>query len=118
MISIIFQYSKAGCYDPRNKIYGLRGLVIPHWRVEVDYTKSVAQVFTDAVNVLGRSRALAGSEIREQMMEDLYGLSQQMGLAPTERGYEWLGSKAKEMWRAVILRKDEDARDVIRNDIS
>jgi hypothetical protein len=37
------------CQDPRDKVYGFMALVQPSSRVEIDYTKSVHQVFLDAV---------------------------------------------------------------------
>lgn len=37
------------CQDPRDKVYGFMALLQPSSRVEIDYTKSVHQVFLDAV---------------------------------------------------------------------
>ena len=38
--------------DPRDKVYGLLGLTSQRWRVRVDYTKDVLEVYFDAVAAL------------------------------------------------------------------
>jgi len=40
------------CHDPRDKVYGLLGLTPESWRVRVDYTKEVLEVYFDAVAAL------------------------------------------------------------------
>ncbi|KAH6857227.1 heterokaryon incompatibility protein-domain-containing protein, partial [Alternaria rosae] len=40
------------CHDPRDKVYGLLGLTPERWRVRVDYTKEVLEVYFDAVAAL------------------------------------------------------------------
>jgi hypothetical protein len=48
----IDRYSRNECSDPRDKVYGLLGLVQEHERPKVDYNKSVHEVFTDADEML------------------------------------------------------------------
>jgi hypothetical protein len=48
------RYSDKKCKDPRDKIYGLMALIQPLFQVEIDYTKSIHQVFLDAVMVMIR----------------------------------------------------------------
>lgn len=40
------------CLDPRDKVYGISGLLEPGQRIPIDYTKKNMQVFTDILNVL------------------------------------------------------------------
>jgi len=40
------------CTDPRDKVYALLGLTPERWRVRVDYTKEVLEVYFDAVAAL------------------------------------------------------------------
>ncbi|KAF2033553.1 HET-domain-containing protein, partial [Setomelanomma holmii] len=42
-------FSGSDCSDPRDKVYGLMGLVHAAERVEVDYTKSTHEVYLDVV---------------------------------------------------------------------
>jgi len=43
---------RSNCQDPRDKVYGLLGLTPEKWRVRVDYTKEVLEVYFDAVAAL------------------------------------------------------------------
>jgi hypothetical protein len=40
------------CEDPRDKVYGLNAFVHKDSRVEVDYSKSVEEVFLEAIRVI------------------------------------------------------------------
>lgn len=51
MADMLHTFRFQSCEDPRDKIYGLMGLVDEDERVVVDYAKSVQQVFMDAVLV-------------------------------------------------------------------
>lgn len=47
---VIQSYSKNACVDPRDKVYGLLGLVDPdEYRIHVDYSKLPQEVLMDAV---------------------------------------------------------------------
>ncbi|KAH7091149.1 heterokaryon incompatibility protein-domain-containing protein, partial [Paraphoma chrysanthemicola] len=48
----IDRYSRNECSDPRDTVYGLLGLMQERERPQVDYSKSVYEVFTDAVEML------------------------------------------------------------------
>jgi len=50
----IAKYSSKACENPRDKVYGLLGLVRAEEQVPVDYRKSVLMVFLDTVKVLAR----------------------------------------------------------------
>ena len=43
---------ESDCNDPRDNVYGLLGLTPERWRVPVDYTKEVLEVYLDAVAAL------------------------------------------------------------------
>ncbi|KAF1835199.1 HET-domain-containing protein [Decorospora gaudefroyi] len=42
-------FSGAGCQDPRDKVYGLMGVVVEDERLSIDYSKSKHEVFADVV---------------------------------------------------------------------
>lgn len=46
------KYLRQECQDPRDKVYGLSGLLHPEQRVPIDYSKDKLAVFTDVLNVL------------------------------------------------------------------
>lgn len=48
----IRSHCESDCHDPRDKVYGLLGLTPEKWRVHVDYTKEVLEVYFDAVAAL------------------------------------------------------------------
>jgi len=48
----IQSHCESHCHDPRDKVYGLLGLTPERWRVRVDYTKEVLEVYFDAVAAL------------------------------------------------------------------
>jgi hypothetical protein len=49
---IVEDLSTGGCRDPRDFIYGIQGILQPAHRVQIDYKKSVEDVFLDAIEVL------------------------------------------------------------------
>jgi hypothetical protein len=46
------RYCQNHCRDPRDKVYGLLGLTPERWRLRVDYTKKLVEVYLDAVAAL------------------------------------------------------------------
>jgi hypothetical protein len=48
-------YSRNKCTNPRDKVYGLLGIVLENERPPVDYSKSVWDVYVDAVYALARN---------------------------------------------------------------
>ena len=46
------RFSGAACGNPRGKIYGLLGLFADSNFIEVDYNKTVADVFIDAISAV------------------------------------------------------------------
>ena len=45
-------FSNNGCQDPRDRVYGLLGIVREHERVVVDYSESVEEVYLSVLRVL------------------------------------------------------------------
>ena len=45
---LLATFSKSQCYDTRDKVYGLQGLIKPVARLKIDYAKSATAVFRDA----------------------------------------------------------------------
>jgi hypothetical protein len=50
----IRRFANMQCEDPRDKVYGFLGLVNEQERLEVDYSKSLYQVYSDALNFIYR----------------------------------------------------------------
>jgi hypothetical protein len=48
--SIIKRFAGMQCEDPRDKVYGLLGLVEEQKRPEVDYSKTLYQIYSDTVS--------------------------------------------------------------------
>jgi hypothetical protein len=47
--TLLYRYCRQDCRDERDKIYGLQGLVPQEDCVEVDYAKSIIEVYVDAL---------------------------------------------------------------------
>jgi hypothetical protein len=56
---VLDRYAGMDCHDPRDKVYGLLGLVKKSERPEIDYNKSIQQVYLDVVEIVGTSRSPA-----------------------------------------------------------
>ena len=52
LMDAISQFSDSGCLDPRDKVYGLLGIVQPEQRIEVNYRFSAQQVFEATAGVI------------------------------------------------------------------
>jgi hypothetical protein len=42
--SVLARYSNKQCQDPRDKIFGLQALVLPHQRIQIDYSMSMSRL--------------------------------------------------------------------------
>jgi len=51
-------WTGSSCADPRDKIFGLMGIVREEERIEVDYQKSVKEVFSDAVLMIAKKEKI------------------------------------------------------------
>ncbi|CBY01649.1 hypothetical protein IAQ61_003461 [Plenodomus lingam] len=51
LLTVISRYGAAQCQDPRDKVYGLLGLVHEDQRPVVDYSKTLPGIFTDVMNI-------------------------------------------------------------------
>jgi hypothetical protein len=49
---LVHSLDDTSCTDQRDIIYGIQGILEPHFRQEVDYSKTCHEVFIDAVHVL------------------------------------------------------------------
>jgi hypothetical protein len=52
LYEVLKSTSETSCKDPRDKVYGVQALVLPSQRIRVAYTRSVQQVFNDAIRVM------------------------------------------------------------------
>ncbi|KAI9686430.1 MAG: hypothetical protein M1822_003776 [Bathelium mastoideum] len=50
--SLLRTFGQSECEDPRDKVYGLQGMLEEQHRMEIDYAKSVYEVFHDAVVIV------------------------------------------------------------------
>jgi len=82
----IRHHCKSDCHDPRDKVYGLLGLTPERWRVRVDYTKEVLEVYFDAVAA---------------MCEELFDLSDPESFYPEELTV--LGRKWDYRYTSLVL---------------
>ncbi|KAH7093018.1 heterokaryon incompatibility protein-domain-containing protein [Paraphoma chrysanthemicola] len=48
--SLLSTFSRSRCHDPKDKVYGLQGILAPETRTTIDYAKSTEAVFHDAVD--------------------------------------------------------------------
>jgi hypothetical protein len=71
LLQCIERYSRNMCFEPRDKVYGLLGLVHEHERLQVDYNKSVWQVFLETLDIIeGNCRhVLMGSHPVQDVLE-------------------------------------------------
>jgi hypothetical protein len=51
--NMLTQFSGMGCEDPRDKLYGMLGLVAEEQRPVVNYDNTVEEVYLDAIRMLG-----------------------------------------------------------------
>jgi hypothetical protein len=54
---VAFSFSPCECEDPRDKVYGLMGIVRAQDKLVVDYRKSVFEVYLDAIMIMLRCRS-------------------------------------------------------------
>jgi hypothetical protein len=52
LAAAVDQYAEMECYDPRDKVYGLLGLVDVGQRPEVDYSKALHEVYFDVIDII------------------------------------------------------------------
>lgn len=74
------------CTDPRDKVFGLQGIVYPDQRVIVDYRMSVAEVFWTAVETMYRQPIPEGywQFLELDVIINLIKLAKRMGLSGEE----------------------------------
>lgn len=53
LVNMLSQFSGMGCEDPRDKLYGMLGLVSEELRPVVNYDNTVEQVYLDTMRMLG-----------------------------------------------------------------
>ncbi|KAI9658228.1 MAG: hypothetical protein M1821_002360 [Bathelium mastoideum] len=54
--SLLRVFGRSKCQDPRDKVYGLQGMLQEQHRMEIDYAKSVYEVFYDAAIIMAKDR--------------------------------------------------------------
>jgi hypothetical protein len=59
---ILTAFSGWHCRNPRDKVYGLLGLMHEQFRIAIDYHKSIEEIFTDAVRKVVEDEDFMGLE--------------------------------------------------------
>jgi hypothetical protein len=90
---LILDFSDNQCHDPRDKIYGLRGLskLWQRGHIIVDYSKTVEEVYIDGIILI-----LAEWGIRKQLWPDLF---------PFRKACELLGHNMKSLREDQLLKR-------------
>jgi hypothetical protein len=100
LVNAVTAFQNNQCQEPRDKVYGVRGLLPRHTqdKIEVDYSKSVEDVFFDAVNVMiGERSSLESWEFSSGV--DALGklmFPEQLGLAD---GWDFSGFFTSSRWK-------------------
>ncbi|KAJ8109811.1 hypothetical protein OPT61_g7183 [Boeremia exigua] len=95
----IARFSGYECENPRDKVYGLLGIVKPKERLEVDYTKSVQDVFLDAARTLQASKM--DRPDRVNCKARLESLARKMNLATEDRGLVGLRAMLQDVFAST-----------------
>jgi hypothetical protein len=97
----ISSFSAYSCQDPRDKIYGLLGLVREDDKLEVDYSKSTEDLFLQVVMFIG-SRALSKYDADVMLL-----LSDAMELHQYREVHKEFLEELSKYWMDGILKKIE-----------
>lgn len=90
LIVYIAMYGDQVCKDPRDKIYGLMGLVEERERVVIDCHKSINDVFLDGLQVL-HTKHIASPQDRNWWHVPLQYLGSRIGMADVD--YQLVGTR-------------------------
>jgi hypothetical protein len=66
LMDALSQFSDSSCLDPRDKVYGLLGIVKPEQRIAVNYRSSTEEVFEAAVSMVRANAELGSREDHKQ----------------------------------------------------
>ncbi|KAF1926644.1 HET-domain-containing protein [Didymella exigua CBS 183.55] len=94
--TVVARYSSYQCENPRDKVYGLLGIVRSDERLEVDYNKLVQEVFLDAARAVQVSKL--GRPDRVKCQGRLQSLAREMGLANGDKGMTGLRGMLRDVF--------------------
>ena len=57
-------FTHLGCQDPRDKVYGLLGLVKPDDRITIDYNKNAAEIFWEVLSATKLSLSICDTQFK------------------------------------------------------
>jgi len=80
LIQVLARFSDHCCFDPRDRIYALLGLVEAEERIPIDYNKPVHEVFLDVVMSF-HDRHSGGRVNKHPCHSTLWQLAKNMGLS-------------------------------------
>ncbi|KAF3000836.1 hypothetical protein E8E13_006944 [Curvularia kusanoi] len=104
----ISRFSGHNCENPRDKVYGLLGIVKPKERLEVDYTKSVQEVFLDAARAVHSSKMEKPDRVNcRARLEWLAGT---MGLHSEDKGLTGLRGMLQDVFGSKITARSRLAK--------
>lgn len=78
----LFSFQGSGCENARDKVYGLLGLIKPNIAIEIDYQRSVEEVYRNVLNKIIREESYL---TREEIVEFSLLLKSSMALHDLER---------------------------------
>ena len=79
LIKAVRFFSKGQCHDPRDKVYGLMGLVQEDQRLTIDYAKPLEELFVETMNIFYRGMRDSASTYTEYQ-EALLSLAKPWGI--------------------------------------
>jgi hypothetical protein len=95
---VLKDYSHLDCEDPRDKIYGLLGLVRTRERFDVDYSKTPSAIFWKALATAELGTWVAhGRRAVRRLADDMQVTGSEEGIA---------GSPAMERWKDIFGDRD------------
>ena len=82
LLKAIKQFSKKRCHDPRDKVFGLLGMVYDYERIPVNYRLSTHQVFYQAVQAVFTNEDFPNAKFRQNyVVSALVKLGAYMGIS-------------------------------------
>jgi hypothetical protein len=92
----VARYSSYQCENPRDKVYGLLGIVRSDERLEVDYSKLVQEVFLDAARAVQVSKLDKPDRVKCQGRLEI--LAREMGLANGDKSMTGLRGMLRDVF--------------------
>jgi len=80
LIQVVRFFSKGHCHDPRDKVYGLMGLVQEDQRLTIDYAKPLEEILADMTNIFHREMRETSAYTHTEYQDALLSLVKTWGI--------------------------------------